>query len=174
MPAGGDFADEMRQPLGEPAQHEKRGPHLSVEQVEQCVHVRLDAQLAAVPGRWRVPRPQVLHLEPVFDVDGDQERMAHGGKENLKAVFTADTRRPTRTKAYLNFGAIPACLQISLAVIRSNLVCLLTGTTLVPFVYMEWLPPYRRRRMPLSIRYRMRSRRLTDMLDVDRWKFNRT
>jgi hypothetical protein len=42
-----------------------------IEQVEEAVDVALDAQLAVVPDLGRVPRPQVLHLEPVFDIDGD-------------------------------------------------------------------------------------------------------
>jgi len=42
-----------------------------IEEIEEAVDVALDAQLTAVPGRGRVPGPQVLHLEPVFDVDGD-------------------------------------------------------------------------------------------------------
>jgi len=38
------------------------------------VDIGLDAQLAAVPGGKGHPRPQVLDLEPVFDVDGEEER----------------------------------------------------------------------------------------------------
>jgi hypothetical protein len=49
-----------------------RGGRLyGVEKIEQAVDIPLHAQLAVVPLRRRVPRPQVLHLEPVFDVDGD-------------------------------------------------------------------------------------------------------
>jgi len=37
------------------------------------VDIGFHAQLAAVPGGKGHPRPQVLDLEPVFDVDGEEE-----------------------------------------------------------------------------------------------------
>ena len=36
--------------------------------------VGFHAQLSAVPGGKGYPRSQVLDLEPVFDVDGEEER----------------------------------------------------------------------------------------------------
>ena len=42
-----------------------------IEEVEESVNVALDAQLPAAPLGDRVPRPQVLHLEPVFNVKAE-------------------------------------------------------------------------------------------------------
>jgi hypothetical protein len=55
-----------------------------IEEVVEAVDVALDAQLPAVPGRDRVPRPQVLHLEPVFDIDGEYKISVHGARITIK------------------------------------------------------------------------------------------
>ena len=44
-----------------------------IEEVEELMDVGFHAQLPAVPGGKGNPRPQVLDLEPVFDVDGEEE-----------------------------------------------------------------------------------------------------
>jgi hypothetical protein len=46
----------------------------TIEEVEEFVDVGFHSQLSAVPGGKRNPRSQVLDLEPVFDVDGEEER----------------------------------------------------------------------------------------------------
>jgi hypothetical protein len=44
-----------------------------IEEIEKFVDVGFHTQLSAVPGGKGNPRPQVLDLEPIFDVDGEEE-----------------------------------------------------------------------------------------------------
>ena len=49
-----------------------------------------------------------------------------------------------------NFGFNRACLQISLAVIRSMSLCRFIGTAISPLVYMEWFAPSRSIEKPFA------------------------
>ncbi len=95
VPAGVDFANQLGKTFGDPAEDEEccayfrvmsivRGPSsvvcpllsvIGVEEVEEAVGVFFNTQFTGWPGGKRYVLFEVLHLEPVFYVDGQQDSL---------------------------------------------------------------------------------------------------
>src|SRR5262245_25290427 len=73
--ARGDLADERRLALGDPAEHEEGRANLVLgEQPQHAARGARHPPRDRLPAVGRKQRPEVLDLEPVLDVEGQEAR----------------------------------------------------------------------------------------------------
>src|SRR4029077_204262 len=75
MTARGDLVDQLGLAFGDPAQDEERRADLVLgEQAEHAARSVGHAARERLPARGWKERAEILHLEPVFDVEGQECR----------------------------------------------------------------------------------------------------
>ena len=71
--AGFNLANQIRQPFGNPAQHEERGARLMLsEERQQTLGAFANTQLTAIPIAQLDHAREVMHAKPVFKINRDR------------------------------------------------------------------------------------------------------